>query len=125
MTSLFISSMFRPPCQLSVLLILNWVQQDSENYLPGRYENMLGAISPFPIRPIYERVMIEKCGRPAPFWQVMQMDVLQTADGTPVVYHDPNMLRGTGVDIAIKDVSAGGPICLCSFSSVCLLNLIC
>jgi glycerophosphoryl diester phosphodiesterase len=51
----------------------------------------------------------------------MQMDVLQTADGTPVVYHDPNMLRGTGVDVAIKDVSPG-PLCLCFFSSVCPLN---
>jgi hypothetical protein len=47
------------PYQLSVLLILHWGQQESENYLPGGYENMLGAIFSFPISPIYERVMNE------------------------------------------------------------------
>lgn len=54
--------MFRAPCQLSV----HWVQQVCENYLPGGYENMLGAMSPFPISPSYERVLNEIV-LPAPF----------------------------------------------------------
>ena len=36
--------------------------------------------------------------------QVMQMDVLATADGTPVIFHDINMKRATGVDIDIRTV---------------------
>ena len=36
--------------------------------------------------------------------QVMQMDVLATADGTPVVFHDLNMKRATGTDIDIRQV---------------------
>ena len=36
--------------------------------------------------------------------QVMQMDVLATADGTPVVFHDINMKRATGEDIDIRTV---------------------
>ena len=36
--------------------------------------------------------------------QVMQMDVLATADGTPVVFHDINLKRATGEDIDIRTV---------------------
>ena len=36
--------------------------------------------------------------------QVMQMDVLPTLDGTPVIFHDINMKRATGQDIDIRQV---------------------
>ncbi|KAK9790765.1 hypothetical protein WJX73_010554 [Symbiochloris irregularis] len=36
--------------------------------------------------------------------RVMQMDVLQTADGTPVVFHDISLKRATGVDKDIRQV---------------------
>lgn len=37
--------------------------------------------------------------------RVMQMDVLPTLDGTPVVFHDINLNRATGVDRDIRKVS--------------------
>ena len=37
--------------------------------------------------------------------RVMQMDILPTADGIPVVFHDINMRRATGVDIDIREAS--------------------
>ena len=36
--------------------------------------------------------------------QVMQMDVLPTLDGTPVIFHDINMKRATGQDLDIRQV---------------------
>ena len=42
--------------------------------------------------------------------RVMQMDVLPTADGIPVVFHDINMRRATGVDIDIREVSRDSPL---------------
>ena len=36
---------------------------------------------------------------------VMQMDILPTADGIPVVFHDINMKRATGVDEDIRKAS--------------------
>ena len=39
----------------------------------------------------------------------MQMDVLPTADGTPVVFHDINMKRATGLDEDIRKVSRRCP----------------
>lgn len=38
--------------------------------------------------------------------RVMQMDILPTADGTPVVFHDINMKRATGVDKDIRKASS-------------------
>ena len=38
---------------------------------------------------------------------VMQMDILPTADGTPVVFHDINLKRATGVDEDIREASTG------------------
>lgn len=35
----------------------------------------------------------------------MQMDILPTADGTPVVFHDINMKRATGLDEDIRKAS--------------------
>ncbi len=37
--------------------------------------------------------------------RVMQMDILPTVDGIPVVFHDINMRRATGVDIDIREAS--------------------
>ena len=37
--------------------------------------------------------------------RVMQMDILPTADCIPVVFHDTNMRRATGVDIDIREAS--------------------
>lgn len=34
------------------------------------------------------------------------MDILPTADGTPVVFHDLNMKRATGLDADIRQVLA-------------------
>lgn len=36
--------------------------------------------------------------------QVMQMDILGTKDGVPVVFHDINMKRATGLDADIRQV---------------------
>lgn len=36
--------------------------------------------------------------------QVMQMDILPTAEGTPVIFHDLNMKRATGLDADIRQV---------------------
>ncbi|CAL5218532.1 g220 [Coccomyxa viridis] len=36
--------------------------------------------------------------------RVMQMDILPTADGTPVVFHDVNMRRATGLDEDVRKV---------------------
>ena len=36
--------------------------------------------------------------------QVMQMDILPTRDGTPVIFHDTSLLRATGVDADIRQV---------------------
>ncbi len=41
--------------------------------------------------------------------RVMQMDILPTADGTPVVFHDVNMKRATGVDEDIRQASSRCP----------------
>lgn len=38
----------------------------------------------------------------------MQMDILQVADGTPIVTHDLNLERTHGVHIQVKAVSAQG-----------------
>ncbi|KAK9824148.1 hypothetical protein WJX72_008107 [[Myrmecia] bisecta] len=38
--------------------------------------------------------------------RVMQMDILQTSDGVPVIFHDTNMKRATGVDVDIKTLTA-------------------
>ena len=38
--------------------------------------------------------------------RVMQMDILPTADGTPVVFHDVNMRRATGLDEDIRKASS-------------------
>ena len=45
------------------------------------------------------------------FLQVMQMDVLPTLDGTPVIFHDINMKRATGQDIDIRQVRCSGSDC--------------
>lgn len=39
-------------------------------------------------------------------FQVMQMDILPTAEGTPVVFHDLNMKRATGLDADIRQVKS-------------------
>ena len=42
--------------------------------------------------------------------RVMQMDILSTADGTPVVFHDINMKRATGLDEDIRQASRASPL---------------
>ena len=36
--------------------------------------------------------------------QIMQMDILPTREGTPVIFHDTSLLRATGVDADIRQV---------------------
>ncbi|GAQ81510.1 hypothetical protein KFL_000820170 [Klebsormidium nitens] len=36
--------------------------------------------------------------------KLMQMDILQIADGTPIVYHDPSLKRTHGMDLEVKKI---------------------
>ncbi len=35
----------------------------------------------------------------------MQMDILPTSEGTPVIFHDTSLLRACGVDADIQQVT--------------------
>jgi len=35
----------------------------------------------------------------------MQMDILPTSEGTPVIFHDTSLLRACGVDTDIRQVT--------------------
>lgn len=40
--------------------------------------------------------------------QVMQMDILPTLEGVPVIFHDLNLKRATGLDADIRQVLTAG-----------------
>ena len=48
----------------------------------------------------------------APCYQVMQMDILPTSEGTPVIFHDTSLLRACGVDADIRQVAGHASACI-------------